>query len=95
MPAHTHVFGVLFWCWHCLLPAVVVSAAWAIQVGDMHKGVRLLAGLQEEGKTMARYLEGFSSATQRAQGAPNLTLIADVSLSTLTYYIAQGAKAHR
>jgi hypothetical protein len=51
--------------------------------------------MQEEGKTMARYLEGFSAATQRAQGAPNLTLIADVSLSTFTYYIAHGAKAHR
>jgi hypothetical protein len=51
--------------------------------------------IQEEGKPMSRYLEGFSAATQRAQGAPNLTLIADVSLSTFTYYIAQGAKAHR
>lgn len=54
-----------------------------------------LAAAQEEDKSMVRYLHFFEKACKKAEEQPNTTVIADVSLSTFTFYLAHGGKAHR
>ncbi|KAG1658985.1 hypothetical protein FOA52_008687 [Chlamydomonas sp. UWO 241] len=49
----------------------------------------------EDGKKMADFVDGFSAAAKEIDDGAKSKLILEVSQSTLAFYLASGAKAHR